>query len=129
MYQQRRSPMSGRLIIAAIVVVISLISVFAANCWSIQSPTKKQHIDISVDQEIALGLAGLGPSNGGPIRRTRSRSEQAVLVNRVGQRIDSQSDVHKSPYKFAFHAATTARSTPLCCPAARCLSHPACSIG
>src|ERR1041384_2401269 len=51
----RRSGCSGRLIIAAVIAIISVISYYSAT--SVNPITgNKQHISITKDQEIALGL-------------------------------------------------------------------------
>ena len=54
-YGRRGGSCSGRLLIAAVIAIISLVSYFATQ--SVNPVTKEtQHIDITSDQEIAMGL-------------------------------------------------------------------------
>ncbi len=99
--QNQNSAMVGRLVIAAILVIISLISYYG---HSVPNPVtgKKQHVSISPDQEIQLGLQAapqMEAQYGGPAGNPRDQA----LVNQIGDRIISQSDAKKSPYRFQFH--------------------------
>src|SRR4051812_22554184 len=60
---------------------------------------EKQHIAMSVDQEMAIGLQAapeMAAQMGGAV--DPDRSPQARLVEEVGQKIVQQSDARKSPY-------------------------------
>lgn len=105
MYRQssrtRRGLPIGRLVIAGIIALVSLVSYFSATQGN-PVTGETQHIDISVDQEIALGLqatpemaqqfGGLDPDPGA----------QAVL-DEIGSRIVASSPASRSPYEFEFH--------------------------
>jgi predicted Zn-dependent protease len=61
-----------------------------------------QHVGLSVDQEIALGLRSapeLAQQHGGLSRDERGRA----LVEEVGRRIVQRSAAGKTPYRFQFH--------------------------
>jgi len=90
-----------RLLMAAILVVISLITYFGSQ--STNPVTKDvQHISMSPDQEIAMGLqaapqmasefGGLDPS----------QADQQHL-EQIGQRIVQDSPANATPYQFAYH--------------------------
>lgn len=101
-YATRRGGLPfGRLLIAGLIVVVSLISYFGS---SQDNPVtgETQHVDLSVDQEIALGLqaapemaeqfGGLDPDPG-------AQSQ----VDAIGNLIVQNSAAARSPYQFDFH--------------------------
>src|SRR5512143_2367141 len=88
----------GRLLIAGAMIVISLLSYFGTR--STKPVTKEvQHVDITTDQEIAMGLqaapemaqefGGLDPSQADQQR-----------VQQVGARIVSGSVAKNTPYEY-----------------------------
>jgi len=91
----------GRLIFAAIIAIMSLVSYFGSRQ---DNPVtgETQYIGITVDQEIALGLqaapqmaeefGGLDPDE----------SAQAV-VDQVGNSIVQSSPASQTPYQYEFH--------------------------
>jgi predicted Zn-dependent protease len=90
-----------RLIIGIIVAIGALISYFSMNQ---ENPTtgEHQHIGISADQEIALGMQAapeMAQQYGGEI------SDERVLsaVREVGNRVVQRSKAASSPYQFQFH--------------------------
>jgi predicted Zn-dependent protease len=97
----RRSSPWLKLIIAGVMVVFSLISYFGS---SQTNPTtgEVQHIDITPEQEISLGLqaapeiaaqfGGLDPS----------QADQQV-IDRIGMQIINSTAAGRSPYEFDFH--------------------------
>lgn len=96
-----RSSATSRILIALAIAAISLFTYFTAR---VQNPItgETQHINITVDQEIALGLEAapdLAQQFGGldPDRQAQN------LVDSVGQRIVSQSPASRSDYEFEFH--------------------------
>ncbi|MSP14189.1 MAG: hypothetical protein EXR62_14685 [Chloroflexi bacterium] len=102
MARQRSGSSSGsRLILGLIVAVISIISYFGASSFnSITNET--QHIDISPQQEIALGLQAapeMIQQYGG---EAADKSGQAKVAA-VGSRLVSGSEASKTPYKFTYH--------------------------
>lgn len=92
---------AGRLLIAAAVALFSLIVYFGTRQ---DNPVtgETQHIDITVDQEIALGLqaapemaeqfGGLDPDPGAQ-----------AIVDRIGNRIVSASPAGLTEYEYDFH--------------------------
>jgi beta-barrel assembly-enhancing protease len=97
----RRSSGGGRLIIALIVIAISVIGYFGTS--QINPVTgENQHIDMTVDQEIALGLEAapqMAQQFGGLSRDT----EATQLVKSVGRRVLERSEANQAPYEFDFH--------------------------
>jgi predicted Zn-dependent protease len=91
----------GRILIGLAIAAVSLISYFATQS---ENPVtgEVQHVDITTDQEIAMGLqaapemaeefGGLDPS----------QADQEV-VDQVGQFIVSSSPSGQTPYQFEFH--------------------------
>ena len=98
---RRRSPAFGRLILAGLIAVVSLITYFGSQQ---DNPVtgETQYVDITVEQEIALGLqaapqmaaefGGLDPDQGAQ-----------ALVDEVGEQIVQNSPAGSSPYQFEFH--------------------------
>ncbi len=99
--RRRGSAISGRLIFAAIIAIMSLVSYFGSRQ---DNPVtgETQYIGITVDQEIALGLqaapqmaeefGGLDPDE----------SAQAV-VDDIGNLLVQSSPASQTPYQFEFH--------------------------
>jgi len=64
---------------------------------------EKQHISLTTDQEIALGLQAapeMAAEMGGEVATTDPQSQ---VVKSIGQKVWQNSDAHRSPYQFAFH--------------------------
>ncbi len=99
--QNRNSAIFGRLAIAAVIAIVSLISYYGN---SVRNPVthQKQHVTLSPEQEISLGLqaAPQMAAQYGGVEPDRADQER---VNEVGDRIISQSDARGAPYKFQFH--------------------------
>ncbi len=90
-----------RLILGVILAIVSVISYYSK---SVPNPItgKKQHIDLSVNQEIALGLQAVPQMEaqyGGEVRDIAERER----VLRVGSRLVERTAAGKTPYKFTFH--------------------------
>lgn len=97
----RGSGISGRLLIGAVLVVISLITYFGSQ--STNPVTQDvQHISMSPDQEIAMGLQAapeLADQFGG--LDPNQSDQQRVQV--IGQRIVQDSPASTTPYQYAYH--------------------------
>lgn len=97
---QRRT-FGGRWVIAALIAGVSIIGYFARS--SINPVTgQKQHISLSVDQEIAMGLQAapeMEQQFGGP---DPDPNRQAT-VERIGERIVSAIPKAADIYPFKFH--------------------------
>ncbi len=91
----------GRLIIALILAGVSLVSYF-----SLRSPNpttgEVQHIDLTVEQEIALGLQA-APEMAAEFGGLSSNDQAQAIVDRVGRQIVAGSVAGDSPYEFEFH--------------------------
>jgi predicted Zn-dependent protease len=93
--------MSGRLMIAAVIAIFSIVSYFMKS--SVNPVTgEKQHISITSEQEIALGLEA-APSMARQYGGESSDPRGRALVEQVGQRIVQNSDASKGPYQYSFH--------------------------
>lgn len=92
---------SPRLVIAAIILLIGLVSYFGT---SVLNPItgEKQHISLSTDQEIALGL-GAAPSMAEQFGGLEPDPKLQEFVQRVGDRVVRQSVAAQTPYQFQFH--------------------------
>ena len=92
----------ARLIIAAIIAIVSLITYYSSTSVNPVTGEKQRLGGITAEQEIALGLQAapqMAQQFGGLTRDTRARS----VVSEVGRRLVEASDAKKSPYKFEFH--------------------------
>lgn len=91
----------GRILIALVIAAVSLISYFGSRQYN-EITDEVQYIDISVDQEIALGLqaapqmaqqfGGLDPDPG-----------DRAYVSELGDYIVASSAASQSDYRFEFH--------------------------
>lgn len=92
---------SPRLVIAAIILLIGLVSYFGT---SVLNPItgEKQHISLSTDQEIALGL-GAAPRMAEQFGGLEPDPKLQEFVQRVGDRVVRQSVAAQTPYQFQFH--------------------------
>jgi len=91
----------GRLLIALAIAAFSVVS-YLSTRQNNPVTGKVQHISITPDQEIALGLQAepqMEQQFGG-----ESSDEQArARVERIGQRIVERSAAGKTPYKYQYH--------------------------
>jgi beta-barrel assembly-enhancing protease len=92
----------GRLLIAAIVAVISLISYYSMRQENPYTG-EVQHISMDVDQEIALGLQ-MAPQMAQEMGGEDSDAEVRRLVEQVGSRVVHQGGAERTAYQFQFHA-------------------------
>jgi predicted Zn-dependent protease len=91
----------GRVLIALILAGISLVSYFGLRSYnSVTGET--QHINITVDQEIALGLQA-APEMAAEYGDLSSDAQAQALVSRVGQAIISGSAAKDTSCQFEFH--------------------------
>lgn len=105
----QRSGCAGlRLGIAALIAIVSVITYYRST--SVNPVTgEKQHVDLSVSQEIALGLQAAPEmlnQYGGPDPDPQVRQ----LVEQVGQEIVSESAAGQTEYRFKFHALADRRT-------------------
>ncbi len=91
----------GRLLIAAVVAIGSLITYFGSS-QSNPITGETQYVDMTVEQEISLGLQAapeMAQQFGG---LDASEADQA-LVDQVGRRVVQNSPAGNSPYQYEFH--------------------------
>jgi predicted Zn-dependent protease len=102
-YQTRRRgglPL-GRLLIAGLIVISSLIAYFG-NSEENPITGETQHVGISVEQEIALGLQA-APEMADQFGGLDPDANAQAIVDDVGQQIVAGSPAGRSPYEFDFH--------------------------
>jgi predicted Zn-dependent protease len=103
MAQQQQSgiSISPRILIALAIAAFSLISYFGSSVYN-PITEQKQHLDMTPNQEIALGLQAapeMAQQYGG---QARDRAGQAA-VNQIGQELVTKTDAAKTPYQYHFH--------------------------
>ena len=98
---RRRSSVMPRLIIAGVFALISIITYMTSKA---DNPVtgESQHIAMSVDQEIALGLQA-APEMAAQFGGLEADPQIQETIDRLGQRIVAQSAAQGSPYEFDFH--------------------------
>lgn len=94
---------SGRLILAILIALGGIVTYFFQTQ---ENPTtgEKQHVALSPDQEIRLGLQAapeMAAKMGGEV--DPASSPEARMVEEVGSRIVANSAAQKSPWQFEFH--------------------------
>jgi predicted Zn-dependent protease len=98
----RRFPL-GRLIGALVIALIGFV-MYMSQTQVNPVTGEKQHVAMSVDQEMALGLQAapqMAQKMGGDV--SPSDDPRAAIVDEVGRRIVRNSDASKSPYAENFH--------------------------
>lgn len=97
----RGSGCSGRLLIAAAIAAFSLFSYFSSRQ---DNPVtgETQYIDISPEQEIALGLEA-APQMAAEFGGLDENAQDQAIVDEIGNRIVQSSPAGSSPYQFDFH--------------------------
>jgi predicted Zn-dependent protease len=91
----------GRLLIAGLIVIVSLITYFGS---SQDNPVtgETQHIDLTVDQEIALGLQA-APEMAEQFGGLDANQSLQAQIDAIGEDIVQNSAAGRSPYQFDFH--------------------------
>jgi predicted Zn-dependent protease len=92
----------GRLVIAAIIAVISLVTYYSRTTHN-PVTGENQHISISPDQEIALGLQA-APEMEQQFGGLDPDEHAQELVQRIGQSVAQGSKAKETPYRFEYHA-------------------------
>ena len=99
----------GRLVIALIVAVISILGYYGS---SVMNPVtqEKQHVaGITPEQEVALGLQA-APEMAQQFGGEDPDPKAQALVDQVGERIVAQSAAGKTPYRYDFHVLNDAET-------------------
>jgi beta-barrel assembly-enhancing protease len=92
---------SVQVIIAIIIAIASVVGYFMRTE---KNPVtgEKQHIDISVEQEIALGLQA-APEMANQYGGLHPDEKVQAYVKQVGESIVASTDASKAPYDYDFH--------------------------
>ncbi|MGQ0600152.1 MAG: M48 family metalloprotease [Anaerolineales bacterium] len=98
---QRAGGCGGRLLIAAAIAIFSLITYFSSQQ---DNPVtgETQYIDMTVRQEIALGLQA-APEMAQEFGGLDADPQAQAALDEIGQRIVQSSPAGQSPYQFDFH--------------------------
>jgi predicted Zn-dependent protease len=91
----------GRLIFAAIIAAVSLFSYFSSRQDNAVTG-ETQYIDITPEQEIALGLEA-APQMAAEFDGLDSNQNDQALLDQIGQAIVQSSPAGTTPYEFDFH--------------------------
>jgi predicted Zn-dependent protease len=96
-----RQGCNPRLLIAVLIAGVSLCSYYR---MSQTNPVtgEKQHISISPDQEVALGLHA-APEMAQEFGGEDPNQHDQQVVQSVGNQIASRSDASRSPYRYQYH--------------------------
>jgi predicted Zn-dependent protease len=99
--RRRGSSISGRLIFAAIIAIMSLVSYFGSRQ---NNPVtgETQYIGITVDQEIALGLQA-APQMAEQFGGLDPDQSAQALVDDIGNLLVQSSAASQTPYQYEFH--------------------------
>lgn len=90
-----------KFIVALLVAAVSLVSYWCSTQEN-EFTGEKQHVDMTVEQEIALGLQA-APEMADQYGGLHPDREAAQAVKEIGQELVQNSRVRNSPYKFDFH--------------------------
>lgn len=96
-----RSAITGRLIIAGVLILFALISYFGSSVYN-PVTGENQHISITEEQEIAMGLQAVPQMMqqfGGEYPDPRLQE----YIDQIGFGIVNNSDAKDTPWKFEFH--------------------------
>jgi predicted Zn-dependent protease len=97
----RRGSFKIRLLIGAAIVVFALVK-YCSSAETNPYTGKKQHISLSTEQEIAIGLQSapqMAAQHGGLHHDNRYQA----LVDAVGKKLVDNSVAKDTPYKYEFH--------------------------
>lgn len=98
----------GRLIVAALIALVALISYFGNT--SLNPLTgEKQRVAMTPEQEVAIGLKA-APEMAAQMGGLSQNAKARALVERIGARLARESLAAKSPYKFSFHVLADRRT-------------------
>lgn len=100
-YRRNRRSIGGSLLIAIVIAGFYLFKYCASEQYN-EITGQTQHVSLSADQEIALGLQSLPRmvQEYGGLHPDRQGQD---FVKKVGQRIVQNSDARNTPYEYDFH--------------------------
>ena len=97
----RRSFGGGRLIIAAVMIVVALLGYFGSSQLN-PVTGETQHVDMSPQEETAMGLQA-APEMAAQFGGLSTNRQATALVQRIGNEVWQSSDATNSPYQFEYH--------------------------
>lgn len=92
---------NARWIVAMIIAVISIVTYCSSTAYN-PITGEEQHVSLSVDQEIALGLQS-APEMAAQFGGLHPSQEAQAMVDQVGARLISSTDAKDTPYQFEFN--------------------------
>jgi predicted Zn-dependent protease len=92
---------NSRFLIAAVILVFGIVSYYSKRQHN-DVTGENQHISLSTDQEIALGLNS-APQMESEMGGADPDSKAQALVQSIGEQVVEGSDAHTTAYKFQFH--------------------------
>jgi beta-barrel assembly-enhancing protease len=98
---RRGSSCSGRLIMAAIIAGVSLLSYFGSRQDNAVTG-ETQYIGITVEQEIALGLQA-APQMADEFGGLDPDESAQAIVDQIGNSVVQSSPARQTPYEYDFH--------------------------
>ena len=98
---RRGGSCSGRLIFAAIIAIVSLLSYFGSRQHN-PVTGETQYIGITVEQEIALGLQA-APQMADEFGGLDPDESAQALVDQIGNSVVQNSPASQTPYEYDFH--------------------------
>lgn len=100
--------MKGRLAIALLIAVVSIIGYFGSTQTN-PVTGEKQHVALSPDQERAMGFQS-APAMAQQFGGLDPDEKAQALVREVGQSIQANSEAAKSPYKIEYYLLADGRT-------------------
>lgn len=91
----------GRLIVALVIAAMSVLGYYSSRQFN-PVTNENQHVSMSVDQEIAMGLQA-APELADQFGGLHPDPEARALVEKVGRQIVGSSSAREAPYQYEFH--------------------------
>ena len=99
--QNQRSGIPIKLLVAVVLAGFALCKYYSNSSMN-EITGETQHISMSPEQEIALGLQS-APEMAQEMGGLSRNPEGTAIVKHVGQKIVKQSSAHQTPYQYDFH--------------------------
>lgn len=99
---EQRSGLGGRIFVALLIIFVGWI-MYMSQVEKNPVTGERQHVSLSPDQEISLGLQSapeMAREMGGEVSSSDARSEE---VSKIGEELVDKSEAKNSPWKFKFH--------------------------
>lgn len=100
---------SIKLIVAAAIVIFSVIKYFSSSSSINELTGEKQYISLTKDDEIAIGINS-APQMAQEFGGLSQNSQYQEIVKRVGAKVVNNSDAHKTNYPFQFYVLADNRT-------------------